>query len=160
MLMPTAAAAADATRSVNFVIFMKAQANYNYDPIMFGGFSKFIRQMEGAQLLLLSHSARSRSGDVINLQQDVLKDNKVGGVDDVGVNCQLSFSYDGTDADTEYHLTGDCQIIDRFKGQSMTIKAHIPMTDLPDAARGTDVWMEVYEDAKSGLAFYANVSRH
>ncbi|EAU53591.1 hypothetical protein [Mariprofundus ferrooxydans] len=150
---------ADESRSVNFMIFVKVQPNYEYDPIMFGNFSQFIDKMNGTRLLLLSHSARALSGDVINLQQDVLSDNESGGLDDVGVNCQLSFLYTGEARDTEYQLNGDCQIIGRFNGESTSLKAHIPDTDLPDAARGTDVWMEVYEDAKSGVAFYANVSK-
>jgi len=152
-------AQAEDSRSVNFIVFLKVQPDFEYDPIMFGGFSAFINKMDGARLLLLSHSAKSLNGDVINLQQDVLNDRKGGGLNDVGVNCQLSFHYAGEANDIEYQLNGDCQIIDKFKGEAMTIKAHIPATDLPDAARGTDVWMEVYEDSKSGIAFYANVSK-
>ena len=159
MGMVSVSAQAEESRSVNFMVFMKVDPAFDYDPIMFGGFSAFITKMDGARLLLLSHSAKSLNGDVINLQQDVLNDRKGGGLSDVGVNCQLSYHAAGEADDIEYQFNGDCQIIGSFHGKEMTIKAHIPSTDLPDAARGTDVWMEVYEDSKSGLAFYANVSK-
>lgn len=147
-------------RSVNFLIFMKTKPSTEFDPIMFGNFSQFIKAMDGSRLLLLSHSAKSIHGDVINLQQDVLKYGEGDKVSDVGINCQLAFAADKTvPSDVQYSLSGDCQIIDRFNGEAMTLKAHIPATDLPDAAKGTDVWMELYEDGKSGIAFYANVSK-
>lgn len=160
MMVSSAVAWADDSRSVNFIIFEKSQTDFEYDPIMFGGFSAFIRAMEGSQLLLLSHGANAISGDVINLQQDVLKESASGRFDDVGVNCQLSFSYDGKGNELEYQLSGDCQIHGRFQGEVLKLDAHIPTTDLPDSAMGDDVWIEVYEDKKSGIAFYANVSKH
>jgi len=153
-------AQADNGRSVNFLVFIKAQPHFEYDPIMFGDFSHFIQEMKGANLLLLSHSAKSIDGDVINLQQDVLKEVSNDKFTDVGVNCQINFHTVPDGSDIEYQLGGNCQILENFKGNFITIKAQIPKTDLPDSAKGTDVWMEVYEDARSGIAFYANVSLH
>jgi len=158
-LMPLSAQADD-TRSVNFVIFMKSAPSFEYDPIMFGGFSEFITAMNGAELLLLSHSARSQNGDVLNLQQDVLRDQKNGKFSDIGINCQLSFHYQTVLKEVEYNVSGSCQIIAKFNGQPITLKAKIPQTELPDAAQGHDVWLEVYENKRSGIAFYANVSQH
>jgi len=154
------AAYADDSRSLNFIILEKTKASFDYDPIIFGGFSKFIRAMDGAQVALLSHTASSRNGDVINLQQDILQESAAGEFDDVGVNCQLTFTYDGPADDVEYHIAGDCQIHGHFNGESMKLKAHVPTTDLADAAKTGDIWIEVYEDKKSGVAFYANASNH
>jgi len=151
---------ADDSRSLNFIILEKTTASFDYDPIIFGGFSDFIRAMGGAKVALLSHSAKSLSGDVINLQQDVLKESALGEFDDVGVNCQLTFTYDGSADDVEYHIGGDCQIHGRFNGESMKLKAHVPTTDLADSAKTGDIWIQVYEDKKSGIAFYANASNH
>jgi len=157
--MSSTVAQADDSRSINFIVFEKSKAGFEFDPIMFGDFSDFIRAMEGAQLLLLSRSAKSINGDVINLQQDILKEAAVGDFEDVGVNCQLTFTHDGKGNDLEYHLTGDCQIHGQFNGQSMKLKSHIPTTDLPDAKTiGKNIWMQIYENKKSGIAFYANVN--
>ena len=156
-------AQADDTRSINFVIFQKSTPSYEYDPIMFGSFSQFVKAMHGSQLLLLTHSSSSRNGDVLNLQQDVLREQHDGHMSDVGINCQLSFHYSPTAAgDTEYTLGGSCQIMQTHSssGHGEVLQAKIPTTDLPDMVQGDDVWIEVYEDAKSGVAFYANVSQH
>jgi len=153
-------AQADDTRSVNFVIFMKSAPSFEYDPIMFGDFSQFIKAMDGADLLLLSHSAKSQNGDVLNLQQDVLRDQVNGKFSDIGINCQLSFHYETVSNEVEYNVAGNCQIIAKFHGQAITLKAKIPQTELPDTAQGHDVWIEVYEDKRSGISFYANVSQH
>jgi len=155
----SATALADDARKVNFMIFMKQQATYEYDPIMFGGFSQFIKQMSGTRLLLLSHNAKAINGDVINLQQDVLHERKDSGFDDVGVNCQLSLRDHDALGDPAWQISGDCQIIGKYHNKSIALKAHIPATDLPDTAKGTDVWIDVYEDSESGIAFYANVSK-
>lgn len=159
LLFQSATAMADDARKVNFMIFMKQQPSYEYDPIMFGGFSQFIKAMNGTRLLLLSHNAKAINGDVINLQQDVLQEHKGSGFDDVGINCQLSFHDHDALGDPNYQLSGDCQIIGRYHNRNVTLKAHIPATDLPDTARGSNVWIEVYEDSESGVAFYANVSQ-
>jgi len=156
----SAVAEPDRVRSVNVMMFMKNQAAYEFDPIMFGTFSEFIRAMNGTRLLMLSHSAESLPGDVINLQQDVLRGEKSGEFEDMGINCQLAFKYDDTVVSSpEYQINGDCQVIDRFNGINISLKAHIPTTDLPDSAKGKDVWIEVYEESKSGVAIYANVSK-
>lgn len=153
-----AAAQEDNSRSVNFFIFQKSNADFDFDPIVFGDFGQFVHTMKGAKLLLMSHSARAVSGNVINLQEDVLSEKQNGDFDDVGVNCQLTFSYDGEQSDLEYHITGDCQIHGIFGNEPMKLKAHIPAMDLPDTIDQIHIWLEVYEDKKSGIAFYANVS--
>ncbi len=155
MLAAITDAQADTSRKVNFMVFQKVQHSFEYDPIMFGNFSQFIQAMQGARLLWLSHSSQSFNGDVINLQQDVLRQQQDKSFNDAGVNCQLSFRDHDEEGDNSYQLSGDCQI--HKKG--VTLKAHIPFTDLPDAAKGTNVWIELNEDSKSGIAFYANVSR-
>ncbi|OIO73395.1 MAG: hypothetical protein AUJ57_04465 [Zetaproteobacteria bacterium CG1_02_53_45] len=152
-LVPLASQAGEA-RSVNFIIFMNDNPNVEYDPIMFGSFSQFIKAMDGSQVLLLSHSASVLGGDVLNLQQDVLKSTTGGHFSDVGVNCQLSYFQEAG----EYNVGGNCQIIDKFHGEQLTLQAKIPRTELPDMAQGKPVWIEVYEDARTGIAFYANIS--
>ena len=145
-------------RNVNFLIFKKSQPSFEYDPIMFGDFNTFIKDMHGARLVLLSRSAQSVDGDVINLQQDLLKEVKGGEFNDAGVDCQLNFKAEHDVSNVEYQLDGRCQLSGNFHGKFISINTRIPKTVLPDTAKGTDVWIEVYEDKRSGIAFYANVS--
>ncbi len=155
----TGSAQANDTRQLNFMIFEKADASFSYDPIMFGSFSQFIRDMQQTHLLLLSHNPQVINKDIISLQQDVLQNRHDSDFQDDGINCQLSFHDHDDEGDPINQLAGSCQIITHFKGQAVTLRVIIPTTDLPDSAKGTNVWIELYEDKKTGIAFYANVSQ-
>jgi hypothetical protein len=124
-----------------------------------GKFADFIQAMKGSQILMLSHTADAVDGDVINIQQDVLRENK-GALGDYGINCQMSFR-DASTADTpSYKVGGLCKIIQVGNGKNLRLSAVIPMADVPDTSQGVEVWMKIYEDKKTGIAFYANVSNH
>lgn len=147
------------TRNVNFAAFQKIDASFEFDPIVLGKFSDFISVMEGAQVLILSHTADSINGDVINIQQDVLRQSEAG-LGDVGINCQLSYVDESTPESTSFEVGGFCNIIDVGGGHDKKVMAVIPMAGLPDTAQGVDAWVMLYEDEESGIAFYANVSNH
>ncbi|WP_206675321.1 hypothetical protein [Mariprofundus sp. NF] len=157
-MFSTEAVAGDA-RNVNFAAFQKVDPNFEFDPIVLGKFSDFIAVMDGAQILILSHTADSINNDVINIQQDVLRQGK-DGLGDVGINCQLSYLDESTPESTSYEIGGFCKILDVGDGRENKLLAIIPMTGLPDTAQGVDAWVMLYEDEASGTAFYANVSVH
>lgn len=142
-------------RHVNFAAFQKISPGFEFDPIVVGEFSDFIQAMEGSQILVLSHTGDAVSGDVLNIQQDVLREGK-NGLDDHGINCSLSFHIEGAGESPEYSLGGLCKIIRTGSGKNIT--AIIPPASLPDTAQGFNAWIELYEDEKYGIAFYANVS--
>lgn len=144
-------------RHINFAAFEKKSADFEYESIVVGKFSDFIKAMEGAQVLFLSHTSDAVDGDVINIQQDVLREDK-GALGDFGINCQLSFTDDSTEDNTSYAIGGLCKIIQTGGGKNLRLNAIIPSTSLPDTAQGVDAWVEVYEDEKTGVAFYGNVS--
>ncbi len=155
---PCGALAEGGARNVNFAVFQKLDKDFEYDPIVLGRFADFIQAMKGAQVLLLSHTADAVNGDVINIQQDVLRENK-GALGDYGINCQMSFRDESTADNTSYAVGGLCKIIQVGNGKNLKLSAVIPMTSVPDTAQGVDAWVEVYEDEKTGIAFYANVSK-
>jgi len=133
--------------------------NFEFEPGVTGKFADFIQAMKGSQILMLSHTADAVDGGVINMQQDVLRENK-GALGDYGINCQMSF-HDASTADTpSYKVGGLCKIIQVGNGKNLRLSAVIPMADVPDTSQGVDVWMKIYEDKKTGIAFYANVSNH
>jgi len=144
-------------RHVNFAAFEKDKADFEYEAIVVGKFADFIHAMDGAQVLLISHTADAINGDVINIQQDVLRENK-GQLGDFGINCQMSFVDESTPQNTSYAIGGLCKIIQVGGGKDIRLSAVIPMASLPDTAQGVDAWVELYEDETTGIAFYANVS--
>lgn len=146
-------ASAAEVRNINFAVFQKVDSAFQFDPIVTGRFSDFITTMSGAQVLLLSHTRGSVDGDVINIQQDVLRDSS-DGLNDMGINCNMTFRDHSTDANTAFELGGLCRIIDSL---NTNVNAVIPMASLPDTEQGVEAWVELYEDKASGTAFYANV---
>jgi len=151
---PVCSVAAGEIRNVNFAIFQKVDDNFEFEAIVMGKFSDFIHAMQGSQVLLLSHSTDSIDGDVINLQQDVLREAD-GSLNDIGINCSLNFRDTSDENNTSFELGGMCKIIDSL---NVNVTAIIPMASLPDTEQGVDAWVELYEDEKNGIAFYANVS--
>ncbi len=152
--MPASSFAGGEIRNVNFAIFQKVDDDFEFEAIVLGKFSDFIQAMQGSQVLLLSHSTDSVDGDVINLQQDVLREAD-GSLNDIGINCSLNYRDNSDDENTSFELGGMCKIIDSL---NVNVTAIIPMASLPDTEQGVDAWVELYEDEKNGIAFYANVS--
>lgn len=142
-------------RSVNIAVFQKESASFEFDPIVVGSFKDFIGVMQGSQVILISHTADAKNGDVINIQQDVLREHG-GKFSDAGINCQFSFNSE-TDGETPtFLIAGLCHIL----GVDGTdVKDFISPTMLPDASQGEDAWVELYENEKTGIAFYANVGK-
>ncbi|GMQ99825.1 MAG: hypothetical protein BMS9Abin18_0652 [Zetaproteobacteria bacterium] len=151
------AMAGGGARNVNFAAFQKVDAGFEYDAIVLGKFSDFIKAMDGTQVLLLSHTADAVDGDVINVQQDVLREDK-GVLSDFGINCQMSFRDESTSDNTSYAIGGMCKIIEVGHGKNLKLTVIIPMISVPDTAQGIDAWVLLDEDEKTGIAFYGNVS--
>ncbi len=78
-----------------------------------------------------------------------------GKLQDRGVECQLAFKDESTPDNPSYAVGGICRI---YTKQGV-VKINMPPTNLPDASQGLDAWVMLDEDEKSGVAFYANVSR-
>jgi len=150
---PASSSAAE-IRNINFAIFQKVDDDLEFEDIVLGKFSTFIQAMKGSQVVLLSHSTDSIDGDIINLQQDVLREAD-GSLNDIGINCSLNFRDSSTEENTSFELGGMCKLLDSL---NVNVTAVIPMTSLPDTEQGIDAWVKLYEDKENGIAFYANVS--
>jgi len=155
LFTPVSANAEGEIRNVNFAVFQKSSAGFEFEPIVLGKFSSFIEAMEGSQVLLLSHTMNAVDGDVINIQQDVLRQAEGEELNDVGINCSLVYRDFSEGNDTSFELGGMCKILDSLNAN---VTAIIPMASLPDTEQGVDAWVELYEDEENGIAFYANVS--
>jgi len=148
---------AEETKHVNIAAFHKVKADYEFEAIVLGRFSDFIAEMEkGSQVVFLNHTAGIQDHDVITFNADVLREGGDEGFSDHGVNCSFSFTDESTEDNTSYSIGGLCSIL--LGGESKKVKAIIPSADLPDTSQGIDVWVMIYEDEETGLAFYANVT--
>ncbi|MDQ6955873.1 MAG: hypothetical protein Q9M21_01625 [Mariprofundaceae bacterium] len=152
-------AQASGTKHVNVAVFHKTVADYEFEAIVMGRFSDFIAEMEkGSQIIFLNHTSGIKRNDVITLNVDVLSEENSDGFEDNGVNCSFSFTDESTADNTAYAIGGLCTILMSDNGVHEKIKAIIPSADLPDTSQGVDVWVMIYEDEKTGTAFYANVT--
>jgi len=147
-------------KHVNIAAFHKNVASYEYEAIVMGRFSDFIAEMEkGSQIIFLNHTAGIKHNDVITFNADVLSEGGEGGAfEDNGVNCSISFTDESTADNTSYSVGGLCSILLSDASGHHKIQAIIPSADLPDTSQGIDVWVMIYEDEKTGTAFYANVT--
>ncbi len=149
---------AGSSKHVNIAAFHKISSSYEFEPIVVGSFSDFIREMEkGSEIVFLNHTANVIDGDVITLSASVLR-STADGFNDEGSTCSISFFDSSTADNTAYSVGGICTIIHSAKGEIIKSKTVIPSADLPDTSQGIDVWVMLEEDSKNGIAFYANVS--
>jgi len=156
MIVP---AQAGAVKHVNVAAFHKIVADYEFEAIVMGRFSDFIAEMEkGSQVIFLNHMAGIKDNDVITFNADVLREASDEEFSDNGVSCSFSFTDESTEDNTSYAVGGLCTILMSNNGVHEKVKAIIPSADLPDTSQGIDVWVMIYEDEKTGTAFYANVT--
>jgi len=157
--MASVSQAAD-IKHVNIAAFHKNVAGYEFEAIVLGRFSDFIAEMEkGSQVIFLNHTAGVKHNDVITFNADVLSEGGGdAGFEDNGVNCSFSFTDESTSDNTSYSVGGLCTILLTDASGHEKIKALIPSADLPDTSQGIDVWVMIYEDEATGIAFYANVT--
>ncbi len=144
-------------RHINFAAFEKQDPGFRFEPVVLGSFSEFIATMKGAGILMLVHTNEAVDGDVINVQQDVLRESSGADLGDFGINCSLSFKVTNDNDNPFYTLGGVCRFLgvgEKHRNLTATFKP-VP---LADAAQGVDAWVLLHEDKASGIAFYANVS--
>ncbi len=94
----------------------------------------------GAEMMLFTHSISIHNGDVLNLQNDTLRDTG-NGFKDFGLDCALTIDTAG-----DWTISGQCKsFIDGEKSNVHIIKAHTPEFL---------VWYKVFEDKEQGTAGY------
>ncbi len=155
-----ASAWAGEPRQVNVAVVVKQDAAMKFEPIVLGDLKTFVGSLGNARLQVLAHTDDAIDGDVINLQLDVLRPEAGADIGDYGINCSLSFKDETTGDSPDYLIGGLCHLLRTGRGKDLKLKAVVPMTHLPDTAQGVDAWVKAFEDPKTGVAIYANVSRN
>jgi len=98
-----------------------------------------------ADFLLLTQTVGIQDGDVLNIQNDVLREGSGSGFDDLGINCQLSVDTKGK----SWNVGGKCDVfLPHLGGEKIVgiIKPHTIETER--------VWHHVWENDKTGIAVY------
>lgn len=95
----------------------------------------------GAEMSLFAHSAAIKHNDVLNLQNDTLREIN-GEFKDIGVNCQISMSTEG-----EWTVGGRCEVF-------MQGDARVNHIIKPTPIHKELIWYKVFEDKEQGVAGY------
>jgi len=99
-----------------------------------------------ADFLVLTQTVGIHNGDVLNIQNDVLREEKGDQFEDLGINCQLSVNTESA----KWKVAGKCNIfLPHINGGEKVlgiIAAHAIETE--------KVWHHVWDDPKSGVAVY------
>lgn len=96
---------------------------------------------QGAEMSLFAHSAAIHHNDVLNLQNDTLREVN-GEFKDIGVNCQISMSTEG-----EWSVGGRCEVF--MSGDARTNHVIKPTPVAKEL-----IWYKVFEDKEQGVAGY------
>jgi len=99
-----------------------------------------------ADFLVLTQTVGIHDGDVLNIQNDVLR-NSAAGFEDLGINCQLSVN---TSAGPNWKVGGKCDIFLPHLAGGQKVTGLIA----PHEIDKEKVWHHVWDDPKSGVAVY------
>jgi len=96
----------------------------------------------GAEMMLFTHSVNIHDGDVLNLQNDTLRETSDGTFKDFGLNCALTVHTAGS-----WTIGGSCKsfITGNNEGVHVVKDVHAPEFL---------VWYKVFEDKEQGTAGY------
>lgn len=96
-----------------------------------------------AELMTFAHSANIKDGDVLNIQNDTLRFNEAGTMEDYGINCSLSMAAKGT-----WTMAGLCKVF--LSGKDKTATHIIPSIQLKKSL----IWYKLFEDKKNHVVAY------
>lgn len=98
-----------------------------------------------ADFLVLTQTVGIENGDVLNIQNDVLR-SKGGDYEDLGLDCQLTVD---TKSGKHWQVGGKCEIYLPMLGDNK-VTGIIPFHEIESEI----VWHHVWDDEKSGVAVY------
>jgi len=138
--------AAEEGTHVNVAAFFKIPGKESFQwPEVIKG-EDIIGALNGkADFLVLTQTVGIHNGDVLNIQNDVLRAGSGSGFEDLGINCQLSVN---TETDI-WHIGGKCDVLlPHLNGEKVLgiIKPHDVKTE--------KIWHHVWDEPKTGVAVY------
>lgn len=102
-----------------------------------------------ADFLVLTQTVGIHDGDVLNIQNDVLRSGDgSSGYQDLGIDCQLSVN---TSTGPDWTVGGKCDV---FLPMLSTDGSKVTGIIMPHPIETEKVWHHVWDDAKTGVAVY------
>ncbi|MDQ6973308.1 MAG: hypothetical protein Q9M10_00375 [Mariprofundaceae bacterium] len=145
--MSNMAIASEQSVHVHVAAFFKlpGQASFQWPEEIKG--DDIIGALDGkADFLVLTQTVGIHNGDVLNIQNDVLREGKGSGFDDLGIDCQLSVNTSGA----VWKVGGKCDIFLPHLNGGAKVVGIIKPHDI----ESEKVWHRVWRDPKSGVAVY------
>jgi len=99
-----------------------------------------------ADFLILTQTVGIHDGDVLNIQNDVLREGKDSSFDDLGIDCQLSVNT----SKPIWQVGGKCDIFLPHLNGGEKVVGIIR----PHKIETEKVWHHVWNDSKTGVAVY------
>jgi len=143
LLLANMGIASAAGTHVHFAGFFNngTQAGFSFPDTVVGDDIEAPMAKNGAEMMLFAHSVSIQDGDVLNLQNDTLRE--VGGVfKDFGLNCQITVHSAG-----DWNVSGQCETF--ITGDNKNNQLILPVP-IPKQL----VWYKVFEDKEQGVAGY------
>lgn len=147
LLFATQAMAAETNSHVHVAAFFKVpgQASFQWPDTIKG--EDITGALKGkADYLIMTQTSGVHDGDVLNLQNDVLRGNGDNAFEDTGIDCQLSVI---GEKPAEWKVGGKCTL-NLPHGAEKQVSGLIP----PHAIPAEKVWYHVWDDPQSGVAIY------
>ena len=129
---------------VHFAAFFSngTQANFKFPATVVGDDIEKPMVEKGAEMMLFAHSVSIHDGDVLNLQNDTLREMSDGTFHDFGLNCQITMR-----TESKWTVSGMCQTF--LTGEAQNNQIILPVS-IPKQL----VWYKVFEDQDQGMAGY------
>jgi len=141
------AVAAEVATHVHVASFFKMKGHESFQwPDEIPG-ENIIGAFEGkADFLVLTQTVGIHNGDVLNIQNDVLRENSGNGFADLGIDCQLTVDSGAP----VWKVGGKCEIfLPHLNGGEKVLGVIAP-----HAIETEKVWHHVWDDEKTGVAVY------
>ena len=142
----TPAMAADTDTHVHVAAFFKVPGQESFQwPDDIDGEDIIGALKDKADFLVLTQTVGIHDGDVLNIQNDVLRSGSGDSFDDLGIDCQLSINA----SKPVWEVGGKCDLFLPHIGNKKIvgiIKAHPIPTE--------KVWHHVWDDKETGVAVY------
>jgi len=151
-------AAAAQERHLNVAVFQKKAADFQFDPLIVGSFGTLVSELEqNAMLLFINRAVNVKDRDIINVQSDVLRMTENGKLANGGLDCRFSYNNNSSDDSAFYSVRGMCSLMQANDAGTSKRKIVLKRVMLSEPNGGANLWMLIYEDKESGIAFYADM---
>lgn len=155
---PTVAAASEPHHFKAVSFQAREGATPAYSPAFDGDIVQLIEANDkNSEAYVTVHTPHIHPGDIVNLQADVLGHGADNGLEDDGMNCQLSYN---SENDKDFTIGGMCTFF--ATGASGTAEKRnviIPPHGIVVSDEQNGHWVLLFDDKQTGIAFYAGIER-